>query len=238
MLYLLSFLQHTIILFFHLLTANLFRREQQHQQADLSSSMKNIVIVGGSFAGVSAAHRILKQAAKTSPPGPFKVTLVSRDSHFYWNIAAPRGLLPGQISDEQLFQPIAAGFATYPAAQFEFMLATATGIDIGGKKLEIISGPDGESRKIDYDYLILGTGSRTTADSPFKSRGSTEATKEALHEYQQRIKQAKKIVIVGAGPTGVETSGELAFEYGRGKDIMLVGSVSSCENKDQNLNSF
>ncbi|KAI8625188.1 hypothetical protein F5Y19DRAFT_274788 [Xylariaceae sp. FL1651] len=184
--------------------------------------MKNVVIVGGSFAGVSTAHRILKQAANTST-GSFKVILVSRDSHFYWNIASPRGVLPGQISDEELFQPIAAGFARYPADQFEFILASATGIDVDGKKLEI-SGPDGQSRHIEYDYLILGTGSRTKADTPFKSRGSTEATREALHAYQKQIKQAKKIVVVGAGPTGVETAGELAFEYGRGKEIVLISS--------------
>ncbi|KAI0022874.1 hypothetical protein F4780DRAFT_769532 [Xylariomycetidae sp. FL0641] len=184
--------------------------------------MKHIVIVGGSWAGVCTAHRILKQGAKTTTV-PFKITLVSRDSHFYWSIASPRGLLPDEFSDDQLFRPIADGFAHYPADRFEFLLATATGIDIDGKQLEI-SHTTGATAKLDYDYLILGMGSRTKTDTPFKSRGSTEATKEAIHEYQERIQTAKSIVVVGAGPTGVEMAGELAFKYGQTKEVMLISS--------------
>ena len=67
--------------------------------------MKHVVIVGGSFAGVNSAQRILKQAAKTAT-GLFKITSVSRESRFYWNIAAPRGLLLGRITDHRLFNPL------------------------------------------------------------------------------------------------------------------------------------
>ncbi|KAI1170088.1 hypothetical protein F4777DRAFT_145876 [Nemania sp. FL0916] len=185
--------------------------------------MKHIVIVGGSFGGVSTAHRFLKQAAKEIPSDSFKVTLVSRDSDLYWSVAAPRGLIPGQISDKQLFQPIAPGFAHYPKGQVEFILATATGIDVDGKKLEITT-PSDQIQSIGYDYLLLATGSRTLVDTPFKSRGSTEATKKALREAQAQIKRAKNIVVVGGGPTGVETAGELAFEYGQKKKITLISS--------------
>lgn len=183
--------------------------------------MKNIVIVGGSFASVGTAHRLLKQAAKALPSGSFKITIVSRDSHLYWNIAAPRAIISGQLSDDQIFQPIAQGFAHYPAGSFEFVLATATGIDVGSKTLEAVD-VEGNEKKIVYDYLIIGTGARAHASAPFKSIGSTEETKAALHEYQAKIKAAKKIVIVGAGPTGVEVAGELAFEYGQSKEIVLV----------------
>ncbi|KAI1109030.1 hypothetical protein F5Y14DRAFT_456428 [Nemania sp. NC0429] len=185
--------------------------------------MKNIVIVGGSFAGVGTAHRVLKQAAKQLPSGSFKITLVSQDSHLYWSIASPRGIISGQLSDDQLFQPIAPGFTQYPAGSFEFVLATATGIDVDKKTLEVVD-PEGNAKAIAYDYLLLGTGARANAGAPFKSLGSTEKTKAALHEYQAKIKAAKKIVVVGAGPTGVEVAGELAFEYGLSKEITLITS--------------
>jgi apoptosis-inducing factor 2 len=180
-------------------------------------TMKNIVILGGSYAGVSTAHRILKQGAKA---GPFKITLVSPNTHFYWNMAAPRGFVPGQLTDEQLFHPIAAGFDKYPAGQFEFLIASAESLDVEGKKVGL-SGSTGK-QKLDYDFLILATGSHTVGDTPFKGLGSTESTKDALHDFQSRVKKAKTIVIVGAGPTGVEIAGELAFEYGQEKDIVLV----------------
>ncbi|RFU80885.1 apoptosis-inducing factor 2 [Trichoderma arundinaceum] len=216
-------IQRAIIIAYYFLTANLF--QQPHLAPDSNPSpraMKHIVIVGGSFGGVRTAHRFLKQAAKV-PASSFKVTLISRDSHFYWNIAAPRGLLPGQISDEQLFQPIAPGFAHYQKGQVEFLLASATGIDIDGKKLEIVSH-DGKVSTIEYNYLVLATGSRTRADTPFKSMGSTEATKEALHELQEQINNAENIVIIGGGATGIETAGEIAFEYGQDKKVALISS--------------
>lgn len=218
MLYVLRTIQEIIAVAFHQFTAGYLQR-QLPDPSLVSRTMKHIVIVGGSFAGVSTAHRILKQSAKTAT-GPFKITLVSRDSHFYWNIAAPRGLLPEQIPDGKLFCPIAPGFSHYPAGQFEFVLGSATGLDVEAKQLEVDDCR--RKTKLDYDFLILGTGSNTKGDTPFKSLGSTESTEAALHEFQARVGNAKSIVVVGAGPTGVEVAGELGFQYGKSKQIILV----------------
>ena len=103
-----STLQYTLQLLFHFLTVNYFRRIEDPGLKALT--MKHIVILGGSYAGVSTAHRILKQAAKT---GPLKITIVSPNTHFYWSMASPRGVVPGQIPDEKLFQPIAPGFSKF-----------------------------------------------------------------------------------------------------------------------------
>ncbi|KAI1864939.1 uncharacterized protein JN550_008485 [Neoarthrinium moseri] len=157
---------------FQFLTVKHFRRELSATNLS-SQKMKHTVIIGDGFAGVSAAHRFLKNVGKTTTV-TYKLTLVSRDSHFYWNIAAPRGIIPGQIPHEQLFQPINAGFSKYGPNTFKFVLSTAT-----------------------------------------VSRGIvsfTEATQQAVHEFQRRVKTARSIGIVGAGPTGVETAGELAFD--------------------------
>ena len=179
--------------------------------------MKNIVIFGGSYAGISTAHRILKQAAKL---GPFKITLVSPNTDFYWNIASPRGLIPGQLTDEKLFQPITAGFNQYPVSQFEFVLAYAESLDVEAKVVGVSSS--GGKKTLDYDFLILASGSHTKGGTPFKGLGSTEATRDALHDFQDRVRKAETIVIAGAGVTGVEVAGELGFEYGRQKKIILV----------------
>lgn len=217
--------QNIIIATLHLLTANLFRT-QQPSPTPWSSEMHHIVIVGGSFAGVSTAHRFLKAAAKAKTAAPYKVTLVSRDSHFFWNMAAPRAVVPGQLADEAVFQPIEPGFAQYGADKFEFVLGSATELDVQGKNIQV-AGADGNERTIGYDYLVIGTGSRTAVDGPFKSSGSTEATVQALHDFQARVKDAKSIVIVGAGATGIETAGELAYEYGKSKQVTLVSLENS-----------
>ncbi|KAK7418779.1 hypothetical protein QQX98_003797 [Neonectria punicea] len=181
--------------------------------------MKNIVILGASYAGINTAHRILKQAAKT---GPLKITLVSPNTHLYWNMASPRALLPGKLSDEQLFQEIAPGFKKYPATQFEFILASADSFDAEAKTVNVI-GP-GVTKTIDYDFLILATGSRTTVETPFKGLDTTETTRKMLHHFQARVKEAETIVVAGGGVTGIEAAGELAFECGRRKKIMLIAS--------------
>lgn len=43
-----------------------------------------------------------------------------------------------------------------------------------------------------------------------------------MHKTQEQVKAAKSIVVGGAGPTGVETAAELAFEYGKTKEVTLI----------------
>ncbi|KIV96458.1 hypothetical protein PV10_00328 [Exophiala mesophila] len=182
------------------------------------AEMKQIVILGGSFAGVSIAHRILKQAKNKA----FKITLVSPNTHFYWNIASVRAMIQGEFTDDEMFQPIASGFAQYPAGQFEFITGTAEDVDVDAKTVEISRPHDKIS--LQYDMLILATGSRTKEPLPLKGVGSTEETMAALHDLQARVKKAKTIVIAGAGPTGVEVAGEISFAYKGAKEVTLVAS--------------
>lgn len=182
-----------------------------------SGRMEHIVILGGSFGGICTAHRILKQSGKTKP---FKITLVAPNTHMYWNMASPRGVIPGQLTDEQLFQPIQAGFKKYPSNQFEFVLGSAEALDVDSKVVEVASST--EKRKIHYDILIIATGSRTKEDTPFKAHGTTEAMKDAVHTLQGQVQKAKTIVVAGAGVTGVEVAGELGYVYGQEKNIILV----------------
>lgn len=182
--------------------------------------MKHIIIVGGQYTGVGTAHRFLKEA-KNKTNVPFKVTLVSCDSHFYWNIASPRGLVPGRIPEEELFQPIAEGFRQY-GDRFDFLLGTATKLDHDGQTLKVVDSI-GVERNLRYDVLVLATGARTKDETPFKSSGSTESVRRSLRNYHSRIGKAKTIAVVGAGTTGVETAGELAGLYGAKKKIILVG---------------
>jgi apoptosis-inducing factor 2 len=205
-------LQQATTIVFHFFTANYFKQLQNPSLT--SQTMKNVVVLGGSYAGISTAHRVLKQAAKI---GPFKITVVSPNTHLYWSMASPRGIVPGQLTDEELFQPTAAGFAQYPAGQFDFIPASAESLDVDAKRVRITG-----DRSLDYDFLVLATGTHATKYLPFKGVGSTEATKDALHDFQARVKKAETIVIAGAGATGVETAGELGFEYGRTKEIILV----------------
>jgi hypothetical protein len=207
---------------FHFFTGHYLQQTADPTLTSKSLTMKNIVILGGSYAGITAAHGILKQYSKT---GPFKITLVSPSTHHYGNKAAARGILPEQFTGDQLFVPIAPGFTQYPKSQFEFILATAESLDTKAKTVGISSATTGHKTTLSYDYLILATGTRTTEPTPFKGLGLTETTKAALHDFQARVAKAKKIVVAGAGITGVEVAGELGY-WSPSKEIILV-SISA-----------
>ena len=181
---------------------------------------KTVVILGAGWAGLPLAHKLLKHTLPKAKGG-LKVVLVSPNSHFYWNVAAVRGVIPGAIPDGQLFLPIAPGFAQYAADNFEFLLGKAERLDLEKNVVEATLN-DGTHRSLSYDQLVIATGSQIRSNLPFKPVGTHEETLTALHSLQDQIKRAKSIVVAGAGPTGVETAGELAAAYSGEKEITLV----------------
>ncbi|KAF5868648.1 putative amid-like mitochondrial oxidoreductase protein [Botrytis fragariae] len=186
----------------------------------MANLLKNILILGGSYAGVSTAHRILKQSAKAGLA--IKITLVSPNTHVYWNLAATRAIVPGGMPDEKVFASIATGFKQYTADKFEFIVGTAEGLDVENKT--VVVSRDSERSSLNYDILILATGSRPKEESPFKGKGSYQESLDLLHEWQAKVKDASSIYVAGAGATGVETAGELGFAYGSSKQVTLIAS--------------
>ncbi|CAG9949834.1 unnamed protein product [Clonostachys rosea f. rosea IK726] len=178
---------------------------------------KNIVIIGGSHAGVSTAQRLLKSA---STPTAIKVTLITPNSHMYWNLASPRGLIPGNYEKDELFLEIKSGFKQYSSDRFEIVLGTAVGLDEASQTVTVRCAE--KEKSVAYDMLVLASGSRTLDSSPFKNIGTTEETRSALKDLQARVEAAKSITVAGAGVTGVEVAGELGSAFGKEKKIILL----------------
>ncbi|CAI4218849.1 unnamed protein product [Parascedosporium putredinis] len=165
---------------------------------------KTVVILGAGWAGLPLAHKLLKY---TTPKVPkLKVILVSPNSHFFWNVAASRAILPKQIPDDQVFIPIQPAFERYAQENFEFILGRAENVDLQASTVT----------------LVIATGSRLAGNTPFKLLGSHETTITAWHKMREQVEHAKSIIISGAGPTGVEFAGELAALYGSSKTITLI----------------
>jgi NADH dehydrogenase FAD-containing subunit len=197
---------------FHFFTAYYFQ-ESPLPESFKSQAMKDIVILGGACGAITTAHRIFHGAAKGTS-APFKITIVAPNTHLYWNLAAPRGAV-GVYGDDKLFSAIAPGFKQY-GDSFEFVVGTAKTLDPQAKTVTLADG-----NILEYDWLILATGSRLKEPLPFKGLGSTEATKEALHAFVKKVRDSEDIIIAGAGPTGIEFAGEVASEF-PGKNVHLV----------------
>ncbi|KAJ4306510.1 hypothetical protein N0V88_001314 [Collariella sp. IMI 366227] len=182
---------------------------------------RTIIILGANFTGLPAAHYLLKHtAAKTND---LKVIVVAPNTHMYWNLASVRAILPDMMEDDKLFLPIAPTFAKYPSDRYELVQGVAERVDPDRNAVEV-RGNDGSARTIQYDELVIATGSSSKGGMPFKNLSSTEKTKDALHDWANRIKSAKSVVVAGAGATGIELVGELGQEYASTglKQITLV----------------
>lgn len=184
---------------------------------------KTVVILGASLAGIPIAHYLLSHASAVVPD--LKVILVSPNTHMYWAFASVRGILPGGLEEDKLMLPIAPGFNKYAADKFEFVLGKAQDLEPSSNSVTVQTN-DGAVRKLEYHTLVIATGSSAREDMPFKTVNTTEQTKDVLHDWQQRIKSAKSVVVAGAGITGIELAGELAEAYAKTgeKKVTLIAS--------------
>jgi NADH dehydrogenase FAD-containing subunit len=137
------------------------------------------------------------------------------------------------IQDKDIFGSIPEALSRYPSESYELVIGTATSSDLKSKTVTVTPSDSDETRTIPYDYLVLATGSRT-ADSgpnlmPWKGNDGYEELTKLLHETQEKVQQAKHIIVAGAGATGVEVAGELGFEYAtakgeKKKEIVLLNA--------------
>ncbi|KAK4125554.1 FAD/NAD(P)-binding domain-containing protein [Parathielavia appendiculata] len=187
---------------------------------------ETILILGGSLAGLHVAHAILKKRSKN-----VKVIMVSKNSHFYMNLASVRAIVPGQIKDDELFTPIETALSRYPRESWDLIIGTAAHADFENKTVEIVVHDDSTTRTISYDQLVLATGSRSADPSmPWKASGSYKDAVASVHKTAEQVQAAQHIVVAGAGGTGIEVAGELGYEYGKTKNIVLLCSGDKLAN--------
>ena len=180
-----------------------------------SPSLPHVVIVGGGFAGLSAA-RALENA-------PLRITLVDRRNHHLFQPllyqVATAALNPGDIA-----YPIRSVLRLQQNART--ILAHVTGIDLEKRVLALADG------ELAFDYLLVASGARhsyfgkdeweTWAPGLKTIEDALEIRRRVLSAFEAAERQTDPVelpaaltfVIVGAGPTGIELAGALA-EIGR-----------------------
>ncbi|KAL7925275.1 hypothetical protein ACQKWADRAFT_283521 [Trichoderma austrokoningii] len=183
--------------------------------------MKNIVVLGVGVAAAPLIRQTMRNVVLKEKD--YKMIVVAPNTHFHWPIAMPRVIVPGQLADDKAMIDLRPFFKEYPEDKFEFVLGTASAMDPASNTVTVDASEGGSSRTINYHTLVVATGS-SSPDMPWKAMGSTEQTKQRLHELQQQIESASTIVVVGGGATGTETAGELGFEYSKAgrKEVYLV----------------
>ena len=169
--------------------------------------MPNIVIAGGGFAGVWAAASAVRLLSDRNAVAT--VTLVSAGDDL---VIRPR-LYESQpegkrISLDRLLGPLGV----------RRIAAAVSGIDTNRRQIAVVRR-DGDSFGLDYDRLVLATGSRLVRPPVIGERYlfnvDTMSSAAALESHLLRLPQRRPApgrftaVVVGAGFTGIEVATEL-----------------------------
>ncbi len=171
----------------------------------------HIVIIGAGFAGLETARGLAK--------APVRITLIDKNNHHLFQPllyqVAIAGLLPSQIA-----QPVRTIFRRQK--NLAFQMGEVTEINFEEKFVKM------NGSVIAYDYLVIAAGARTNFFGfdmlekhglQLKDLETAVTTRnhllsmfeQASHEADPEKRKAKlTFVIVGGGPTGVETAGALA----------------------------
>ncbi|KAF2404590.1 hypothetical protein EJ06DRAFT_526676 [Trichodelitschia bisporula] len=173
---------------------------------------KEILVLGGSYAGVGAAQYILNHIVPAlSSKGTYHVTLVSTSSHIYHRPTAPRGAVNHSLMPAaKTAIPVIDQFKKYDADKFTFVQGTATSADPTAR-IATIALADGTSTTYAYHALVIATGVRTP--SPILGLQTTHTALEAAQvAFQKALPNVKSIIVGGGGPAAVETAAELGEE--------------------------
>lgn len=174
-----------------------------------TSNAKNVVVVGGSWAGVELARRL----SDTLPTG-YKVVMIEKNSHFHYTFNFPRySVVQGR--EHTAFIPYDGITKNAPKGIFSHVKDTVD--DITSTHVHLASGD-----KIDYEYLAIATGSSQPPPARLSSTDWEDACSE-LRSIQESVKDATSIAVVGGGAVGIELATDIK-EFYPGKEVTLIHS--------------
>ena len=175
------------------------------------SNYPHVVIVGAGFGGLGAAEQLAHV--------PVNVTLIDRHNYHTFQPLLYQ-VATSLLNAEDVGAPVRSMFRDQENVNFH--LGTVTGIDVPGRKIHLESG-----NETTYDYLVLAGGATVNyfgtpgaAEHAFPLYTLMNAVK-LRNQVMQRFEAADRdpaiiddgaltFVVVGAGPTGVETAGALS----------------------------
>jgi len=174
-------------------------------------STPNVAIVGAGFGGLRAARALRRAQAN--------VVLVDRNNYHLFQPLLYQVATAG-LSPDEIAYPVRAIFQNQ--RNLEFRLAEVTAVDFTAKRLSLSTG------ELNYDYLILAIGGETNffgLDSVARHAFGLKDIDDAIAIRNQLLRMFElaaqepdpdlrrallTFVVVGGGPTGVESAGAIS----------------------------
>ncbi|MFO0968256.1 MAG: FAD-dependent oxidoreductase [Gemmataceae bacterium] len=179
------------------------------------AAKKNLIIIGGGFAGVYAANQLYKRL-----PEGWRVILFSQENHFIFTPLLG-DVVGSSINPMHVVCPI-----RQMARHAECRTAAISRVDLEQRRVEYLT-PAGHTAQETYDQLVLACGSVVNLDIipgmaahgwPLKTMGDalllrnhliTQMEKAEVEPNAEARRRLLSTVVVGAGFSGVEVAGEI-----------------------------
>ncbi|MCB1908032.1 MAG: FAD-dependent oxidoreductase [Rhodocyclaceae bacterium] len=176
---------------------------------------RNVVIIGGGFAGTTLARRLERLL-----PAPWRVVLISQESYTTFNPMLAE-VVGASVFPEHVIAPI-----RQMIARTRFVMARVT--DIDRRRRLVVAETLAGVREIHYEHLVFAFGSRANLSIvpgmaehalPLKLIGDAMFIRNRVLQRVARIelesdpvvrRRLGHFVVVGGGFSGVEVAGELA----------------------------
>lgn len=172
---------------------------------------QNIVIIGGSFAGLELTKRL----SETLPTG-YRVLVIEKNSHLNFSWTFPRfSVIQGY--EKLAFIPYDGIARNAPDGIFSRIQDTVT--NITANQVILASG-----EKIDYAYLAIATGASQPLPAKVVATDWKEGSVE-LRTVQENIQAASRIAVIGGGAVGIEIATDIKSFF-PSKDVTLFHSRS------------
>lgn len=191
---------------------------------------RRIVVLGGGFAGVSAAQELVRQLRRqrrlagrpdTTSDDPIEVLLLNRDNYFVFQPLLA-DIISGTIETTHVVVPLRR---MLPGCAVE--VGYIDGVDPGAKTVRLRRRLSGQVVPIPYDALVValggvtdlgavpgmaehGVGVATLGDAFYLRNRALDMLEEArIEPDEERRHRLLTFVVVGGGSTGVEVAAEL-----------------------------
>ena len=177
----------------------------------MAEQRSTVVVVGGGFAGVGCATRLARHDVA--------VTLLDRNNYHQFQPLLYQ-VATAELAVVDVARPLRGIFARHPSVRVKRV--DVVSVDVDGRS---VTTADGDT--FGGDYLVLAAGSKpnffntpgaqqhafplySVADANRLRNRLFEVFEDADNDATLIDRGALNIVVVGAGPTGVETAGAMA----------------------------
>jgi NADH dehydrogenase FAD-containing subunit len=159
---------------------------------------KHVVIAGGGLSGITLANLLDPK---------YDVTLIEKRTHHFFTIGSLRAAVNEKWVD--------AVYIPYDKLLKNGKIIHDEIVEISPKEVKLKNS----DKNLSFDFLVIALGSKFSA--PIFASDSKDQAKESMLNNIKKLQSAKKILVVGGGPVGIEYTGEILQVF-PDKEIILV----------------